>query len=106
MKFPLSKLLEKVGVEKEEDLSPEEKVVFQRYKVILSGETVSVESIKAFCQAQIKLIEDKIAAGPTLEASPYLAPCLHVYLNLLKAIEAPEQERESLEQHLTQLINS
>lgn len=102
----LAKLLEKKGIEDVNDLSEEERAVFQRYSVVLTGETVTVSQIKEFCNNQIKLIEDKIGKDATFHAQPYLAPCLHVYLNLLKAIEAPEAERESLERHLTQLINS
>lgn len=102
----LSKLLEKRGIDKVEDLAPEERAVYEKWRVVLTGETVSVESIKEFCKSQIRLIEDKIASQQTLDSQMYLAPCLHVYLNLLKAIEAPEAERANIERHLTQLINS
>lgn len=105
MKFPLSKLLEKRGINSVKELTQEEKATFDRYKIILSGETVSVDKIKEFCKTQIQLIEERISSQATNLSSPYLAPCLHVYLNILRAIEAPEKERELLEQHLTQLIN-
>lgn len=102
----LSKLLQKRGIEKEEDLSVEEKIVFDRYKTILNGETVTVETLKTFCQGQIRLIEDKFATkSGEKDENVYLKACLHVYLNLLRAIDAPEAERESLERYLTQLIN-
>lgn len=101
----LDKWLQKVGVQKVEELSPEEKTVYDHYRHILSGDSVSVESIKAFCKAQIAIIEEKFANNTVIMSDHYLKACLHVYLNLLKAIEAPEQERISLELHLTQLLN-
>ena len=100
----LSKLLEKRGISKVEELSIEEKVVFDRYKVVLTGEAVTIDTLKEFCKAQIAIIEARFAA-PVTEHDVYLKACLHVYLNLLKAIEAPQAERESLEKYLTQLIS-
>lgn len=101
----LSKLLEKRGISKVEELSIEEKVVFDRYKVVLTGEAVTIDTLKEFCKAQIAIIEARFAS-PATEHDVYLKACLHVYLNLLKAIEAPQAERESLEKYLTQLISS
>lgn len=100
----LSKLLEKRGIEKIEDLSIEEKAVYDRYRVVLSGEAVTVEAIKEFCGAQVKIIE-ALFAGPPTQNDTYLKACLHVYLNILKAIESPEAERAAIEQHLTQLLS-
>lgn len=103
----LSRLLDKRGIEKVEDLSPEEVVVYERYRTILTGETVTIESLKEFCRKQISLLEEKYASEEgTRDRNVYHKACLHVYLNLLKAIEAPEAERESLEKYLTQLINA
>lgn len=100
----LSKLLDKRGIEKIEDLAPEEKQVFERWSVVLTGEVVSVESLKEFCRAQIRRIEESLDGKTPL--TPLQQACIHVYISLLKAIEAPEKERESLEQYLTQLVNS
>lgn len=103
----LPRLLEKRGIAREEDLSPEEKVVFDKYKAVLSGEIVTIDSLKDFCRMQIRVIEDKFASSAgEYEQNVYLKACLHVYLNLLKAMEAPEAERESLEKYLTQLITN
>lgn len=98
----LSKWLEKRGIEKAEDLSPEELTTYNHYKSVLSGETLSIDTIKVFCQGQIRIIESK-CDGVTL-LTPLQQASLHVYLNLLKAIEAPEAERLALEQHLTQIV--
>jgi hypothetical protein len=99
----LDKYLSKKGIAKIDDLTPEEKEVFTRYERILKGENITVEMIKAFCQSQVKLIEGKIADGLNRPTDIQLAS-LHVYLNVLKAIEAPEAERESLERYLIQQI--
>jgi hypothetical protein len=98
----LNKLLNKRGIEKEEDLSKEEKDIFDKYKLVLSGELVTIETLKEFCRSQIKIIESKCDGITPLTNLQQAS--LHVYFNLLKAIEAPESERESLERYLTQLI--
>ena len=100
----LDKLLKKRGIEHVDELSTEEKQVFDRYTAVLKGENLSVESIRKFCENQIKVIEGIIADGKIRPTDLQLAS-LHVYLNILKAIEAPEKERESLEKYLNQILN-
>lgn len=98
----LSKYLQKVGIVNIEEATKEEKQTFERYKAILEGSEVTVDKIKAFCQGQIKLIENKCEGVERL--TDMQQACLHVYLNILKAIEAPETERINLEKHLSSLI--
>ncbi len=100
----LNKLLSKRGIERIEDLAPEEQATFQKWKLVLTGDSVTLESIKTFCRAQISIVEGKCDGITPL--TNLQQACLHVYSNLLKAIEAPEAERESLEKYLTQLVNS
>lgn len=100
----ISKLLEKRNITNIDELSTEEKATLEGYKTVLSGKLLTVEIIKKFCESQIKIIENKFAEGD-MTHDVYHKACLHVYLNLLKVIEAPEAERESLERHLTQLIS-
>lgn len=100
MKISLATWLAKKGVEREEDLTPEEKIVFQKYQLILSGELVTVDTLKAFCQSQIRIIESACNGKDPLTAIQQAG--LHVYLTLLKAIDAPQAERESLERMLIQ----
>lgn len=100
----LQKLLNKRGINKIEDLSSEEQLTYRNWERTLTGETVTIESLKEFCNSQIRLIENKFASKGENGDDNYLKACLHVYLNLKKAMEAPEAERASLEQHLTQLI--
>ena len=100
----LDKLLHKRGIEKIDDLTPEEQKTFEAYKVILSGDAITVAQIKDFCKTQISLIETK--CDGIIPLTQVQQACLHVYINILKAIEAPEAEREQLEKHLSQLVNS
>lgn len=103
----LSQWLKKKGIESPQELTKEERIVYDSYKAVLSGETLTVESIKQFCQKQVKIIEDLFAQEKgKSDNDVYYKACLHVYLNILRAIEAPERERETLEKHLNQLINS
>lgn len=100
----LTKLLEKRGIDNVKDLAPEERVQFDKWRLILSGDSVTVDSLKEFCTSQIRIIEGKcdgVTPLTTLQQA-----CIHVYINLLKAIEAPEAERESLEKYLVQIVNS
>lgn len=99
----LSKLLDKRKITKVEELSSEERATFEHYKSILEKE-VTVASIKEFCLSQIKLIESKFADNPKTDDDTYLKACLHIYLNIIRVIEAPETERKSLEKHLEDLI--
>jgi hypothetical protein len=99
----LTKLLKKRGIEKVEDLSKEEREVFDKYKLVLSGELVTIETLKEFCRSQIISIENKCDGINPLTTMQQAS--LHVYMTLIKAIEAPEAERASLERYLTQLID-
>lgn len=100
----LNELLKKRGIDKVENLQPDEAVVYDRYRRILTGEVVTLASIKEFCQSQIRIIESKCDGVVPLTTLQQAS--MHVYLNLLKATEAPEMERESLEKHLNQILES
>jgi hypothetical protein len=100
----LSKLLQKRGIEAIEQMTPDEQEVYRAYEYKLRGDPVSIEAIRAFCQSQINLIEDK-ADGVT-PLTMIQQACIHVYKNMMKMIDAPETERILLEQHITQIINS
>lgn len=103
----LYELLRKRKIETIDDLSTEERKDFENYQHILDGQNITVEKIKEFCERQVKIIEDVYASGDrTDKQDMFSRASLHVYLNLLKAIEAPEAERKNIEQYLTNLINS
>lgn len=99
----LDKLLDKKGIKNVDELSKEERAVYDNYKLTLTAKTVTVKDLEAFCRSQITLIEGKFAGAETKYDS-YLKACLHVYLTLLKAIDAPKVERENLERYLIALI--
>ncbi len=99
----LARLLSKRGITKPEDLTPDESKVYDNYRRILTGETLTVETIKAFIQNQIRLLEEQFGKKETTHDAWHKAS-IHIYLTLLRAIEAPEKEREVLERHLVQII--
>ncbi len=102
----ITKFFEKKGINTIADLKPEERQEYDRWQAIMDGTEVTVEKIKIFCDVQIKLIEERFATGETTDKQDaFLKASLHVYLNLLKAIKAPELERKDLERHLSNLIN-
>lgn len=100
----LSKLLSKLNVESEEELSPDEKATFNKYKAILAKADVSVETIKEFCDHQIEIIHANCDGKTPL--TPIQQASLHIYLNIKKAIDGPRAEREAVEQYLQQIIQS
>lgn len=99
----LNKLLIQAGVDSVDQLQPEEKATYERYRLILAKE-VTVETIKEFSQNQLKIIESKSDGLTPL--SMLQQACIHVYINFLKLIEAPEAERESLERLLNQMAET
>lgn len=100
----LDKLLDKKGIKNIDDLTLEERAIFDGYKVTLTGKNVSIKDLEEFCRNQIRIIEGKFS-GPDDTHDSYLKACLHVYLTLLKAIEAPKVERENLERYLIAIIS-
>jgi len=95
----LTSWLQKKGIHREEDATPEEQITIARYKRILSGtDLVTVESLKEFCKSQLAVIESACDGKTSLTAIQQAG--LHIYLTLIKAIEAPEAEREALERKL------
>lgn len=101
----LARWLQKLGIDKEVDMSVEERATYDKYRQILTGEATTVESLKKFMRAQVSIIEEKFGNAST-EHDTYYKACIHVYLSLLRTIEAPEAEREALERHLVQLISN
>lgn len=101
----LTKLLQKRGIQKEDQLSPEEKKTFDNYRFVLTDE-VTVERIKEFCQLQLELLQDTFGDSnnnPTRDAN--LKALIHVYRTMLKMIQAPDKQREVLELQLNRMIN-
>lgn len=88
------------------DGSPTEKQTFEKWRKVLSKETLTIDDIKIFLQGQIGIIENKwkdLSTGNDKKAE--LIPYHTVYKTLEQAINAPQAEREQLEAQLNQLIN-
>lgn len=100
----VNRILEKRGIKDTKDLSPEEQATYDKWRLVLTGATVTPETMKEFCKAQVTIIEGKCDGVTPLTILQQA--CIHVYTNILKAIEAPESERESLERYLTQIVNA
>ena len=103
----LSKLFQKRGIDKFDDLDEEEKKTFKTWEEMLSKEELTTTDIKNFCQSQVDTIEGmwKDYTLPQ-ERKAELIPYHTVYSTLLKAIDSPKVVRESLEKNLLQLLNN
>lgn len=99
----LSDWLAKKGIKREEDLSLEEKATFDSYKRLLSGEIVTIPSLKTFCESQLSIVMN--ACDGKTPLTPIQQAAIHIYTNLIRAIEAPEAEREALERKLEQELH-
>lgn len=101
----ITNLFKRRGITDIQQLSPEEKIDYDRWTKILSEGEVSVESIKKFCNNQIGIIESKLRdMSNTNEKNERLIIQFNVYKSILGSIEAPRQEREQLEVYLNSLI--
>lgn len=102
----LDTFLKKKGVDSPNELTQEEKAVYDDWRLILNKEELTTSDIKDFCQAQIGVIEAKWSDLDVPQAKKSeLIPYHTVYRLLLTAIDSPKIARESLERQLTQLIN-
>ena len=107
MKGLLQKLLKKKGIEKVEDLSSDERTIFDNYERILSKEKLEIEDIKKFLETQLVIIENKwkdynLENSKKAELISYHT----VYKTLLQTIDAPLVERKSLEDYLVGQIDA
>lgn len=102
----LQKLLTRKGIKSTEELSKEERVVFDNYNKVLSKETLTIEDFKKFLETQITVIEGKWRDYDTKnEKKAELIPYHTCYKTLLQAIDAPLVEKRALEDYLNQQIN-
>ena len=102
----IQSILNKKGVTKLTELTPDERVEYDRWQAIVDGNEVTVDKIKEFCESQIKIIESKYAGGDTTDKQDiFLRTSLHIYLNLLQMINSPEVNRINLEKYLTTILS-
>ena len=101
----LEKLLKKHGVKDVTELREDEKAVYDKWDRILSDGEMTLEKVLKFCDAQIALIDQKLAnLDNSAEKVGKLVIYRIVYKSMRDAITSPQAERESLEKYLNGLI--
>lgn len=102
----LRKIFDKRGIKDVAELDKEEREVFENYEKILSKESLTIEDLQKFCEAQVGIIESRWK-DYAIEASKKaeLIPSHTVYKTLSQLIKSPMIEREQLEKYLIQLHN-
>lgn len=96
----LNKWLNKLKIEKVNDLSFDEQETYRKWDSVLSKKDLTVDDIKEFCQQELDFIDEKWAD----KQDPKLISYRVVYSKLIKIIGAPQIERASLEGYLINLI--
>lgn len=105
MHSSLTKLFRKKGIESLDTLTEEERDVYNNYEKTLSKEELTIDDLRMFLKQQIDIIESKWSDYTLVQAKKSeFIPYHTVYKTLLRAIDAPQVEKESLEKYLTQLI--
>ncbi len=105
MHFLLEKLLKKRKISDSSLLSKEEADTFDRWNSILGQGGITVDKIKEFCKTQVELIETQWDnMDNSIQKNERFILLHSVYRNLLKVIDSPATERESLEKYLTNLL--
>lgn len=105
MRGILAKFLEKRGIKSEEELDNDEKETLRLYESILSKKELTIQDIRHFLKMQVGLIEMKWrdhdkSSSQKAELIPYHT----CYKALLDILDAPQAEREHLENHLNKII--
>ena len=102
----ITDLFKKRKINSVEDLSSEEKETFDKWERILSEGEITPEKMAEFCRNQLKIIDGKLSDldnPPSGQKDSILKAALAIYSALLKIIEGPKAEKESLERYLKQL---
>lgn len=101
----ITKWMQRVGIKRYEEATPEEKQTIENWQKVLTGEKITVEKIVDFCQNQLKTIEgDWKNLDNKAQKNERLVLLHTVYRAILELIQAPEKERESLEKYLQSLL--
>ena len=102
----LEKYLQWAGVSKPEELTPEEKVTFDNWKLVMNKDELTMDDLKKFMQGQVEAIENRWKdLLVDKESKADLIPYHTIYRILLSVVDAPKAMRESLEIQLNQKIN-
>lgn len=101
----LTDLLKKRHIAKLDDLSDEEKKIFDGWQNTLSKKAVTVDDIADFCLQNLAIIENQWKTfDNTKEKNERLIVAHTVYKSMLSLVEGKKQERESLEKYLKGLL--
>jgi hypothetical protein len=101
----LDKLFAKRGIKDANDLKPEEKVIFDNWRLILDKEELTIADVKEFCKTQVELIENKWCDYNLEQSKKAELISYHtIYKTLLLAIDSPKSAREALEKQLTEFL--
>lgn len=103
----LTRLFQKRGISKFDDLDEAEKKTYEDWQAVLSKDELTLSDVKSFCQHQISTIEGMWKDYNTTQVKKAeLIPYHTVYKTLLTAIDSPKVAREALEKNLQQILNS
>lgn len=98
--------MSKRGIKSVNDMTPEEKETLKAWEGVLSRGEVTVDSIRQFCENQVKAIELQWRGLDNTEKKNERLIILHtVYSTLIQLITAPTLEKENLEKYLEELVS-
>jgi hypothetical protein len=101
----LSKLLKKRGIKDVTELDKEEKQQFEQWQKVLNKEEITIKDITEFCDGAIGTIEVQFGdVDISNEKMSKLALQHAIYKKIRGVINAPQTERESLIEYLTNLL--
>lgn len=101
----INRLFEKRGITAKKELSKDEKETFERWEAILSRGEITVDTIREFCENQVRRIGGEFKnLENSKDKNERLINQFVVYSTLLATITAPATEKEALEKYLEKLI--
>ena len=103
-KSPVTKLLEKRGLNPEE-LTPEERSTLEAWKETLKAGQLKTSDIAAFCRINLSYIERQFKDFDRSTQKTERLVLLHsVYSAIIGLIDNPQDKKKALESYLTSLI--
>lgn len=101
----LQKILKKRGIEDVNELDLEEREQFEQWRKTLSEDEISLDSVKDFCETQVRNIEAQMKdLERSTEKTDRLVTQHTVYKSIIGIIEAPQEMKENLIKYLQGLL--
>lgn len=101
----IDSIFKKRGIAGAHELSQEEQVTFEQWRVILAKDELTTADVKELCKIQCSMIESKWADMNLDNAKKSeLIPYHTVYRLIAQAIESPKLAKEALEKQLEALL--